>query len=79
MVIVTLKDGTSYNIDTDSTFNAESIVEYKLRQRLDYRKIKNAQLVSGVIMDINSDGYNSGNQFDGVELNCSDGWSYKYD
>ena len=78
MVIVTLEDKTSYNIDTEDTFNARSIVSYKLRDRSDCRQIQSFQLIEGVCMDKNSKYYNSGNQFDGEELHCTNGWSYKW-
>ena len=78
MVIVTLTDKTSYNIDTEDTFNARSVVSYKLRNRLDYRQIESVQLIEGVNVDKNSKYYNSGNQFDRKELHCTNGWSYKW-
>lgn len=78
MCIVILEDGTTYNIDTDSQFDAKSVVEYKLKQRLDFRRIKSVQVLKGVIGDKNSKYYNSGNQFDGSELYCTSGWSYKW-
>lgn len=79
MIIVTLEDGTTYNIDTDSCFWAENVVEYKLRQRLDYRQIKSMKEIVGAIGDKNSKYYNSGNPYDGKELKCTKGWSYKWD
>ena len=61
MVIVTLKDGTEFNIDTDSESMARMIVEHKLRDQLDYRKIKKTKLIPGVRMDASHKKYNSGN------------------
>lgn len=77
MVIVTLNDGTTYNIDTDDEYRAESTVDYKLRQRLDYRKVMSSQIVKGVKCDPNSKYSNSCN-WDSKELVCSSGWSYKW-
>lgn len=79
MCIVTLKDGTTYHIDTDDTFKAHSVVDYKLRQRLDCRQIISKQVIGGCIMDKNSKTYNSSSQFDGKMLVCASGWSYKWD
>lgn len=77
MVIVTLEDGTTYNIDSDSDFNARSVVEYKLRQRMDYRKIKNTQEIKGAICDSKSKYYNSG-RYDSTDLKCTSGWDYRW-
>lgn len=79
MVIATLKDGTEFNIDTDSESMARMIVEHKLRDRLDYRKIKKTKLVSGARMDSSHKNYNSGQWGDRQPLSCSSGWSYKWD
>lgn len=79
MCIVILEDGTTYNIDTDSSFNARSIVEYKLKNRLDFRKIKDIQIIKGAILDKNSKYYNSYNAYDSKDLKCTSGWSYKWD
>ncbi|MDF2881529.1 MAG: hypothetical protein K0R54_2086 [Clostridiaceae bacterium] len=78
MYIVILEDGTAYNIDTDSEFNARNVVEYKLKNRMDYRKISSAQDMKGAIADKNSPYYNSDNPYDGKELKCISGWSYKW-
>lgn len=78
MYIVMLEDGTSYNIDTDDYHIAISIVEYKLKQRLDLRKIDNVMEIKGAKCDKESKYYNSGNQFDGKDLVASTGWSYRY-
>lgn len=78
MTIVTLEDGTVYNVDTDSKFYAENVVEYKLKQRLDFRKIKSMELIKGAVCDKNSKYYNSGNAYDGKDLVCTKGWSYKW-
>lgn len=77
MVIVTLNDGTTYNMNTDSISSAESTVDYKLRQRLDSRKIKSFQEIKGVVCDPNSKYTNLCN-WDSKELVCSSGWSYKW-
>jgi hypothetical protein len=77
MCIVTLEDGTTYNIDTNSATNAKSVVDYKLRQRLEYRKIKSVNEIKGVIC-IQDKYYNSSNAYDGKELNCVSGWSYRW-
>jgi hypothetical protein len=76
MCIVTLEDGTTYNIDTDSSFNARSVVEYKLKNRMDFRKIAGVQERKGIPVSGN---YNSGSAYDGKDLRCSSGWSYKWD
>jgi hypothetical protein len=78
MCIVILEDGTTYNVDTDSQFNAKSVVEYKLKQRLDFRRIQSVQVLKGVFGDKNSKYYNSGSAYDGIELHCMSGWSYKW-
>lgn len=78
MSIVTLNDGTVYYIDTDERYRAEHVVDYKLRQRLDYRKIDNIKLMEGVLVDKESKYYNSGDAYDMKELRCVKGWSYKW-
>lgn len=78
MFIVELEDGTTYNIDTDNRFNAKSVVDYKLRQRLDFRQIKNVIEIKGAICDKNSKYYNSGNAYDGEKLKATSGWDYKW-
>jgi len=75
--IVILEDGTTYNIDTHSYFYAENVVSYKLRNRLDFRKIKDIQVIKGAILDKNSKYYNSYDAYDGKDLKCTSGWSYK--
>lgn len=77
MVIVTLKDGTTYNMNTDDEYKAKSAVDYKLRQRLDFRQIASSQLIKGVICDPNSK-YSNNCDWDSKELVCSSGWSYKW-
>lgn len=77
MVIVTLNDGTTYNMNTDDEYRAKSAVDYKLRQRLDYRQISSSQVIKGVVCDPNSKYTNSCN-WDSKELQCSSGWSYKW-
>lgn len=78
MVLVTLKDGTTYCIDSNSKSDAKYVVDYKLRDRLDYRKIKDINLFEGTMMDRNSRYYNSNNCYDGVPLKCKTGWSYRW-
>lgn len=78
MVIVTLEDGTSYSIDTESESIARMIVEHKLRDRLDYRKITGTSLFCGVKMDPKNSAYNSGYYGNKEPLKCSSGWSYKW-
>lgn len=79
MVIVILKDGTEFNIDTDSESMARMIVEHKLRDQLDYREIKKTKLISGVKMDASNENYNSGQYGNSQPLSCSFGWSYKWE
>lgn len=78
MVLVTLEDGTTYCIDTNSKCNARNVVDFKLRNRLDYRRINSIDLFEGTKMDKNSRYYNSDYAFDGVPLKCKTGWSYKW-
>lgn len=78
MYLVILEDGTTYNIDTESSFNARSVVEYKLRDRMDCRRILNVQEIKGAVADKNSSYYNSGSEYDKKELKCTSGWSYKW-
>ena len=69
MCIVTLEDGTTYNIDTKNTSKAETVVYYKLKKRMDFRKIAKIQEVKGAVADTHSRYYNSDNEFDGIPLN----------
>ena len=78
MCIVILKEGTQYYIDTNDEFNAREVVEYKLRQRLDFRKIESVVLLKGCCVDKFSKNYNSGDQYDGKDLQASHGWAHKY-
>lgn len=78
MYLVTLEDSTVYAIDTESEFNAREVVRYKLKDRLDFRNIESVEFIEGVIMDKSSKNYNSGNQFDGKDLKCIKGWSYRW-
>ena len=78
MCIVTLKDGTQYYIDTDSKYDAREVVEYKFRQRWDFRKIESIVLLEGCYIDKFSKNYNSGDQYNGKDLQASHGWAYKY-
>jgi len=77
MVIVTLKDGTTYWVDTNNTNAAKSTVDYKLRQRLDFRSILSASQIDAVL-DQNSKYYNPATAYDGLALKCKTGWSYKW-
>lgn len=79
MCIVTLEDGTQYHINTDSKYDAREVVEYKLRQRLDFRQIREVQVIKGALLDRGSKYYNSGDQWDGKELKTPNGWAYKWD
>lgn len=78
MCIVILEDGTTYNIDTDSNFNARNVVEYKLKNRLDFRRIKDIQTIKGTTLDKDNKYYNSHNAYDREELKCTSGWDYKW-
>lgn len=78
MVIVTLEDGTTFCIDSNNEYNARCVVEYKLRDRLDYRRIKSTDLFENVFMDQKSKYYNSSNGYDGIPLKCKTGCSYKW-
>ena len=78
MVKVTLVDETTYNIDTDSTFTARSVVEYKLRDRHDFRQIQSTELFEGCYIKPGTKFYNSEDAYDGEELKCSSGWAYKW-
>lgn len=78
MCIVTLKDGTTYHIDTNNEREARCVVVYKLRDHLDYREIESSILIEGAIMDKNNKYYNSNNCYDGLELKAIKGWSYKW-
>ena len=78
MVIVTLEDGTRYCIDSDNSGTAKRVVDYKLRDRMDYRHIKDTELFEGIKLDKNMKYYNSDNPYDGVPLQSKTGWSYKW-
>ena len=78
MCIVTLEDGTQYYINADSKYDAREVVEYKLKQRLDFRRIESIVLLEGCCVDKFSKNYNSGDQYDGKDLQASHGWAYKY-
>lgn len=78
MVLVTLEDGTTYCVDSNSEYNARRVVDYKLRDRLDYRKIEDTDLFDGTTMDKGSRYYNSSDPYDRVPLKCKTGWSYKW-
>jgi hypothetical protein len=77
LCIVTLKDGTTYNIDTNNTFDARNVVKYKLNQRLDRRQIDSVSHIKGVICE-KGEYYNSADAYDGKDLKCTNGWSYKW-
>lgn len=78
MVIIELKDGTKYYVDTDNIEQAIYAVDYKKRQRLDYREITNTTVIKGAILDKNGKYYNSASVYDGVPLKAATGWSYRW-
>jgi len=78
MTIITLEDSTTYLVDSNETFNARYVVDYKLRNRLDYRKILSINVMEECLLDKQSKYYNSGNPCDGIPLQCKTGWSYKW-
>ena len=78
MTIVELEDGTTYYIDTYSEDIAYDVVQYKLRNRHDFRKIKNVTVHSDLQINESSNKYNSSNPYDRVPLKCAYGWSYKW-
>lgn len=78
MVLVRLEDGTSYCIDTDCADVARDTVQYKLRDRLDYRKITDTEVFKGTKIHPNSPYYNSWKCRDGKELRCKTGTAYKW-
>ena len=61
-------------MDTDKIQHVNNAINYKLRQRLDYRKIDNIKIIEGVLIDKQSEYYNSENAYDGRDLNCVKGW-----
>ena len=77
MVLVTLGDGTLYHIDCENAQVAKEVVEYKLRQRSDIRRVQSAKHVWGVGLNPTLKTYNSGNARDGKPLICVRGWSYR--
>ncbi len=79
MVIVNLVDGTSYLIDTDDNSTARDVVEHKLKDRHDFRKIAGTIVLKDCLLDKNSKYYNSDDYYDNRELQCKTGWSYKWD
>lgn len=79
MVIVTLKDGTTYPIDTNSTSKAHMVVEHKLRDRLDFREIISCTIMEFANLSKYSEMYNSDDPYDGKPLVANHGWSYKWD
>ena len=77
MVIVNLKDGTTYLVDTDSESNARMDIEHKLRDHLDYRK-----MVSVIQIDAQLD--KSSKYYNAIcrnsnDLKCKTGWKFKWD
>lgn len=78
MVIVRLEDDTTYYIDTDSAYVAVGVVDHKLRDRIDFRGIKSADVLKDTIISKDSKYYNSADCYDGVPLKCKTGWSYKW-
>lgn len=78
MTIVSLEDNTTYLIDSNEEFNARYVVEHKLRNRLDYRKIVSTSVIQECLLNKESKYYNSGDAYDGVPLICKTGWCYKW-
>lgn len=76
MSIVTLEDGTIYYIDTDKSHIAKEVVSYKLNQRLDYRKIKDINIIEGVLVDKKGKYYNSDKYYDNKKLVAVKGIAY---
>ena len=77
MVIVTLGDGTLYQVDCNNTAVAKGIVEYKLRLRSDVRSVQSVKCLFGVGLNPASKTYNSADAEDGKPLVCVRGWSYR--
>jgi hypothetical protein len=77
MVIVRLEDNTEYMIDTDNESSARYDIEHKLRDHLDFRKIKCTMFIPAKL-DKDNKYYN---QLGGStnDLKCSSGWTFKWD
>lgn len=78
MIMVSLGDGTLYQIDSIDPQQAKAVVEYKLRQRSDIRSVQSVKRIFGAVMSPDSKTYNSGDEQDGKPLVCVRGWSYKH-
>ena len=73
--IVTLQDGTTYNVSANDRFLARVIIEDGLRNRHDFRKISSVIEIKGASFDSNDKYTNvQGNK----NLQCTSGWSYKW-
>ena len=73
--IVTLQDGTTYNVSANDSFLARITIEDGLRDRHDFRKIDSVIEIKGAIFDSNNKYTNvQGNK----NLQCTSGWSYKW-
>ena len=77
MVVVTLGDGTLYEIDCEEIDLAKSVVEHKLRLRKDGRQLFSAIHRPLSVLDPQSKTYNSAEATDDRPLVCVRGWSYR--
>lgn len=78
MVIVVLKDGTQYMMDTEIEYDARTDVESKLRDRIDYREIVDTIHIPAKL-DKTSNLYNPVDfKCDNTPLKASKGWCYKW-
>lgn len=77
MTIIKLNDETTYYVDTNEYYNARRVIDYKMKQRNDFRQIVNCDVRKDANIAKNSRYYNSDNPFDGVDLHCRTGYSYK--
>ena len=55
--IVTLEDNTTYNVSANDSFLARTIIDYGLRNRLNFRKVVNV-VVEGLTNWINKINFN---------------------
>ena len=73
--IVSLEDGTTYNVSANDSWLARCTIEDGLRNRLDFRKVANVTEIKGCTFDVNSKYTNvQGNK----ELQSTSGWTYKW-
>lgn len=73
--IVTLEDGTTYNVSANDKFLARMAIKNGLRNRLDFRKISSVTELTGVNFDPNNEYINT---IDNLNLKCTHGWTYKW-